>query len=207
MVWPACSEFINNFNKRAGTGELLLRNGEPTPAFYRVHGKVPAELAARLVRLARLHPGDYFLNNAFSKMQWLATMPFWERVDGQPFKRTPEFWRRAILRLLERWRGSGAPGLASRGLLPPRPWSADQTLYVQLIEVADTAAIAAIAAQLTPMAEQNFQASSLAETISTDAKARSFLDELRDSKFVTPRMKERIRFNLTARLSLPSIGS
>jgi hypothetical protein len=149
--------------------------------------------------LSRLHPADYFLNNALTKMQWLATMPFWERVDGAPFKRTPEYWCRAILNLLDKWRASDAASLASRGLLPHEPWSADQALYVRLLHAQDVNEVEEIAKKLTPMAEQNYQASRIAGEIGSREDARTFLGELRASRYVTPRMKQSIEAELAER--------
>jgi hypothetical protein len=181
-----CAEFITNFEKRAASKTLLLRHGEPTEAFYRLHATVPAELANRLERLSRLHPADYFLNNALTKMQWLATMPFWERVDGAPFKRTPEYWCRAILNLLDKWRASGGASLASRGLLPREPWSGDQALCVRLLAAKGVDEVERIAKKLTPMAEQNYQASRIAGEIRFARRRARFLarascEQIRDA--------------------------
>ncbi|MFO1308916.1 MAG: hypothetical protein U1F64_10805 [Burkholderiales bacterium] len=155
--------FLHNYVRRDRHPPVRLFNyGLPTLDAFWIFDRIPAQILHHIDRFAVLRPSDWYFNRAIAQLRWAsAQTDAPKRKDGRHFARGVEYYCRAAVRQLRKWRelASAEKGgdLASRGLLPehPRP---DHQMVLLMQTAATEKEVESISRELAPYHEASFAA-------------------------------------------------
>lgn len=196
----ACACGFYNQKKRSGARVRLFSAGQPTQEFLFYHGAIPMEVARHLRRFAKLHVSDWYFNRAVFHTLLGALRRFERfRADGQQIVRGSEYRANAVLKFLSKWRSivdaEKPRTMKKRGLLPSRP-SADQKILLRLLEASTAPEITQITKVLAPYIKASGKALDRLAEVTSPAKARALLMQIKRDRFVTAYVRRIVELNL-----------
>lgn len=202
----ACMSWYQNYMKRDDQSQatnFLFFRGMPTPRFYFLNERIPDDIAAHMKRFARLHWSDWFFNRAVSHVLIAANQTNLKRKSGEKFSRGPDYWAKAALKALDKWRKGSCDTstMARRGLIPG-PLSEDRKALFLLTEITNLRELLAVIHDLVPFVRESDLAMRLMRDIQDQTQAKELLSLIRINQYVVPRVRRNVKHNL-ALLELP----
>lgn len=192
----------------------LFVGGQPTWAFYSTVGKVPEDVARRLMR--DVQPDDWYFNRCLANLMW-AVAGRAEGWTGARIKGDPMHYPKAAFRFLRDWRRkrgrAGKPidhvsvcrDWRKRGLLP-RSLSGDQRLLLEIVNAESSGDVDALIGRLIKHYRANARWLDRLDRWTNRASkesGRKLLAGLRNAPNVSPPVKEMIRHNVKILQGLP----
>jgi hypothetical protein len=205
----ACACGFYNLKKRSGSRVRLFSAGQPTAEFLYYHGAISMGVAQHLRRFAKLHYSDWYFNRAVFHTLLGALRRFEKyRADGQSITRGTEYRANAVLKFLSKWRkfldAENIPSMKKRGLLPSAP-SPDQKILLRLVQATTAREINHISKALAPYIKASGKALDRLAEVTSSAKAKALLVQIKRDRFVTVYVRRIVELNLR-RLGLLSKG-
>ncbi|MFA6523537.1 MAG: hypothetical protein WCS85_04190 [Candidatus Peribacteraceae bacterium] len=193
------SSFFNSKKKDNGSDNCyFFRDGKPTEDFYLVYEQLPPNIADHLRRFASLEIADWYFNRALFHLL-LAVSWLDSKAEGIAYVRGIEYRAKASLRFLEEWRALASDATAKtflRRRLIAVPLGKDQKLMLSLANIQTVEEFTILTKQLLPYYQANTRALVEVADIPDATHAKRFLEKVKKSPSVSPRIKSIVSSNI-----------
>mgnify|MGYP002624136491 CR=1 FL=1 len=194
----ATASWLYNYTKGStGRPPMLFLRGYPTVDFFTYHEVLGEQVADHLQRFSELHWSDWYFNQAVFCVYVAASQKGMRRNDGKAFVRDANYWAKAAMSNLEKWRNKSVEtgSFKQRGLLPPKI-AGDHRVLLQLVDAESLTAVKRVISAIAPYHLASWNAMEQLSLIETKAEAREFSKWVRADRHVTMRTKRAIAENL-----------